>query len=543
MEADVPITDTTAPDPDQALVVEVVVGKGEMNHDLTRLNARFERLNLQHLQCSSPNQGLASSFSEPKPRPLCGFGSLPSNLRIDPTDDCMLTAALIPSCAHIACASSNLPLMGEMKSLLPRGKDSHGGIRSIMNAETKTPLLAGLQSNCRTTLGELQLSYGVADDRSCPDCIWTGTSAVVGNFVIRGGESSTLLGLREAAVTGTNIAMSLLRKGISIDQCIVPACAYTGMLMQFGATIVLQPSFPVFICTSKVLDLGDETERRVAAAYLDKAKEWTAILDALTLSASPIEIKDMVIDISQYHIKVLSDDVVDRGLGLFGDCGDISQGLEHMSRALNVLYAVPELREYVVFPLALRTPDEIESKMSADRARRRSPYHWLIYKDLTAEGYRIGTPNRLATCGRDVYKCYVAELRRIIEMVHSAGVLHCDLYPSNIMWKLSTSSSSASSAAAAAISPGAEPQQILIKIIDWDCAHCLSEGEFHPNVARALSEHSLKRCPRFHVQHDIDYIDVLDRDVRNTEEKIWSNLASNDKRLIDDAFYRLYNGD
>ena len=63
--------------------------------------------------------------------------------------------------------------------------------------------------------------------------------------------------------------------------------------------------------------------------------------------------------------------------------------------------------------------------------------------------------------GFDLYRC---KYRKSIESIHSAGVIHGDLFLSNVMYKIE------------------EDNSVSIKIIDWDAAHCLSEGKFSPEV-------------------------------------------------------------
>ncbi len=54
----------------------------------------------------------------------------------------------------------------------------------------------------------------------------------------------------------------------------------------------------------------------------------------------------MVLDTNSFYIKVLDENVFNRGLGLFSDAGfneatpgDVQPGLNHLIRCLNLLYA------------------------------------------------------------------------------------------------------------------------------------------------------------------------------------------------------------
>ena len=81
--------------------------------------------------------------------------------------------------------------------------------------------------------------------------------------------------------------------------------------------------------------------------------------------------------------------------------------------------------------------------------------------------------------------------------------------------------------------------RISIKIIDWDCAHCLAEGAFCPRITNALMQHMPTRSVLFGVQHDLRYVEVLEatRNDNETDEKLWEALASNNKSVVDHAFY------
>ncbi len=181
--------------------------------------------------------------------------------------------------------------------------------------------------------------------------------------------------------------------------------------------------------------------------------------------------------------------------------------------ALNLLYASKKARDYVEFPLSIRTPD--------DDAENGCRYYELYYRNLSAEGYKIGAPNRFID--PVVFDSYRQEYRKSIETIHSAGVIHGDLYLSNVMYKVQ------------------EDNSVSIKIIDWDAAHCLSEGEFSPEVKKRLEEYLGSSNVEFGSAHDLLYVNVLFQEPDGAEEEkdAWEDLASENKNLIDSAFKRL----
>jgi serine/threonine protein kinase len=268
------------------------------------------------------------------------------------------------------------------------------------------------------------------------------------------------------------------------------------------------------------LDLACDDSNALATAYLIKASEWVkAFGSTLKSDAGASDVVQMALDRSKHHVKKLDKEALKKGLGLFSSSSDshvsgVGPGLQHMGRVLNRLFAYSAAREVAVFPLSVRSP-------SADSGTEESKCYWLVYEDLAAEGFKIGTPDRIR--GSDTYKAFLRALKEAISRIHEAGVLHCDLYPSNIMWKAD-----------------AAGENVVIRLIDWDNAHCLDEQAFGDKCKAALMEHKPTRSATFGVDHDWKYFDVLSSAINPGEEQWWTDLASNDKRIIDNAFYALF---
>ena len=79
-----------------------------------------------------------------------------------------------------------------------------------------------------------------------------------------------------------------------------------------------------------------------------------------------------------------------------------------------------------------------------------------------------------------------------------------------------------------------------IVIIDWDCAHCIIEGRFHPMLWEALQNHRPNRGAEFGTSFDNRYVNVLYREYDESECEHWTDLASGIKTRIDTAFYALF---
>jgi hypothetical protein len=453
------------------------------------------------------NQSSASTICNSS-FPLLGFGSLPSSFKLDATDGSAVISALCPTDSDIANVSEDMPLVGELIDMIARGESETNGINLIFGSPNS--LFCSI-ANGTTTLNNLGFHIGLATTESyCDHLLKRGESKPYGFIELKGGKFSPLQGNRQSAIYGSHFAMDLLRRGVPQQRAIVPSYTFTGMQIQFGATLVLKPSFPVFWTTSKVLDMADANERRLAVAYIRKAISWVDKLYSTPLD-KPISLIGMRFDRSAYHIKTITPSVARRGFQLFSEREeiDISQGVEHWGRVLNLLFADREVRPHVAFPLAIRSPNTAVNEKE----------HFIIYNDLCKEGYCIGCPDRMKDT--ELYDVFRKELRRIMVLVHRAGVIHCDLYLSNVMWKKNV-------------------KRVDIVIIDWDCAHCLIEGRFYPKVLEALENHKPTRSAPFGTSFDMRYVDVLDREFKESDGVYWTELASGVKENVDNAFYALF---
>jgi hypothetical protein len=442
-----------------------------------------------------------------------GFGFLPSSYLFDPTFGLRVWSRLVPTDVCLPGQAKGLLVLGEHGNLLYQGEDSSDGVRTMLDLYLRIPQLDSSKSPLNTR-------GGIANAASKPDYLWIFDGTPLGVLEVKGGSSSVLSALRQAAVTATNIAVNLLERGHSADEIVVPVAGSTGRVMQFGAVIVLEPSFPTFLPTSHILDLACDGSNALATAYLIKASEWVkAFGSTLKSDAGASDVVQMALDRSKHHVKKLDKEALKKGLGLFSSSSDshvsgVGPGLQHMGRVLNRLFAYSAAREVAVFPLSVRSP-------SADSGTEESKCYWLVYEDLAAEGFKIGTPDRIR--GSDTYKAFLRSLKEAISRIHEAGVLHCDLYPSNIMWKAD-----------------AAGENVVIRLIDWDNAHCLDEQAFGDKCKAALMEHKPTRSATFGVDHDWKYFDVLSSAINSGEEQWWAGLASSNKNDVDNAFYALF---
>lgn len=480
-----------------------------MNRDI---NLHFSSLRISRNEVTLKGQSSASTFCSRMPR---GFGSLPTSIRFDPTYHEVrrsLHSRLVPTDEEVSQAP-RLRLRGEKMGLQTWGESEAGGVHQQFSAAER--MYRGLEDNGHKQLGTRGLSYGIAAPTSYEDSHHCFGQFTLSDIEHKGAGFSAMPAVAQAAVTATNFAMKLFLDGVPRTECIIPVIGNTGLSFVAGATIVLDVSFPTYIPLSKHLDLSDPVERQIASAYIAKAsahcEELYNFIRTTVLSSHERQPLELVVD-DTYYIKTLTRDVYQRGLGLFAahnaDNDAIENGIHHMIDALNLVYKSPESRSFAEYPLSIRTPDDASDDC-----------YQIIYRDLTKLGFRIGAPNRIEN--EDLFDLYATALTAAVESIHNAGVIHVDLYLSNVMWL-----------------HNAEAGLMEIKLIDWDASHCLDEGKFTDNIETALNAYLGDEHVNFGPEHDRLYLKVLclEKDMYSEQ---WRNLAENEKETVDRAFREL----
>lgn len=481
------------------------------------------------LVITTSNQSNASTFATNAF--AAGFGSLPSSFMLDPTSDLRVWTNLVPESktlvgnvkSTMVGNVKSLPVLGEQGDLLYQGANATvpACVRKVLDKYLSFNHLQTWTSSVRS----LDLLYGIVNEGSIPDFMWVKDGIARGVLEVKGGDGTVLSALRQAAVTGTSIAENLLRRGMHSSDIVIPVAGTNGRAMQFGAIIVLSQSFATFLPTSPLLDLANDASNALACLYLDKASKFVDSQPSLPSSLGKKKTL-LALDCSAYHIKKLSREVLMRGLGLFAvsespTTGEVGLGLAHMGRALNRLFQHGAARAVTAFPLSVRAPDVDPIRGDGVPADNATCEYWIIYEDLGKQGFRIGTPNRIEE--EMLYHSYVSALRQAITAVHDAGVIHCDLYVSNVMWRRGLGNT------------------VEIRLIDWDCAHCLDELGFNEHIEKALRANDRDGSANFGVEHDLFYISVLEMEVDRRDEGLWTELAREDKAAVDRAFFALYN--
>ena len=129
-------------------------------------------------------------------------------------------------------------------------------------------------------------------------------------------------------------------------------------------------------------------------------------------------------------------------MGVFACTGNIQSSVFHYFKIMSQLHRHPDCRDVVLFPICVR-----EYEDSIDHSS-------IVFPKLGPD-YKIGLPDT-----QEQRELYFGKLKSAIRGIHMAGVVHLDLYLSNIMWKELGS------------------DEIELKIIDWDAAHFITESLF-----------------------------------------------------------------
>jgi hypothetical protein len=461
---------------------------------------------------TASSQGVASSFGKHVPS---GFGFLPTATRFDPTyfTEESLFDLLVPT-AQEQTSAPRLRLSGEKPCLQAWGETEAGGVTTQLGSYAGA---FGFALNGQHHLSTRNLGFGIASGDSYEDFHFKYAGEILAIGENKGADGSILQATCQAAVTATNVATRLLSLGLPADKCVVPVIGNTGICMTFGALIILDHSFPAYVPLSKRLDLSDRVERVVASAYLFKITTHVKTVGEILSSLPSYNIRkkipalsNMTLSTANYFVKRLTQDVFDRGFGLFtggGDKADVGPGVEHMIDALNVIYASPA-RAVAEYPLAVRTPDEASTFC-----------YEVIYRDLVKLGYKTGVPDRESN--PDIFAAFVSAIFAAAQLVHDAGVVHGDLYMSNVMWQQQADG------------------RVVVKIVDWDTAHCLEEGNFVPAVRERLQNNLGEQKVQFGRDHDLLYLSVLHLPMNNSNRSHWKALASGKKDAIDRSFRTL----
>ena len=282
------------------------------------------------------------------------------------------------------------------------------------------------------TLANLDCSTGIASKDSVPDGHFVDNdNEPRGIFEVSHGTDAPAECLREGSSEASNIAFYQLKRGVDIDNIVVPVIGSNGYLIQFGAVMMLRPSFPMFSIISKVLDLTDDASLLEAARLFCCIKIMINNVLQFDNHAASLAPAKLSLSMQAFHCKPLSK--------FFLSSDNTQSSLFHFFKLMSKLHQSPICRPKVVFPLCVREYDDSVTDTA------------IVFPKLDQD-YNFGLPTLKAQ-----RISFMEQLKDAVLSFHNLGIVHFDLYPSNIAWR--------------AISQ----TEVKLKVIDWDAAHFCHE--------------------------------------------------------------------
>ena len=236
----------------------------------------------------------------------------------------------------------------------------------------------------------------------------------------------------QAISSAASIAMTLEDQGVPWRQVTVPFFGFTGPLFQFGVVILVGSGVPAAFLTSNRIDSASVDGCKAISAHLAKIGDQLSSLSQMELPLQDVEPRE-IIEVT------LGDTFYVKSPALTTTIySDLSlESIVHVLGMFEMLSSNEEAREIVCFPCALYDLG----------AENNPPQFDLVFPNLANQGFTNVPPR-----DKETATAYIDAFRRAVEAIHSSGVIHCDLYVSNIFWKMKDGGA------------------VAIKIIDWDTA-------------------------------------------------------------------------
>jgi len=386
----------------------------------------------------------------------------------DPTPDGRLHKALLPSPADYEAHGTKLPdmskwvlyklnlgdvpedMVGKKRS---RDDTSFGG--RITNFYKHHAEHVELQP----TVEEMHLPSAFVTVRSKSDCV--GGALLPSTTGGVGSQPATFVPLRvreykrssracsdalpQAFALGTSIAVSLLQGGVPPSQVIVPVDVTNGRSMQFGAVYIACGSMPLCWTLSKELDLSVRRDVIEAHLHLCKVKEHMGTM-VQGLRQRGYQVKQATPGLSS----------ISRGIWSKPDCLTnkvypelpLEASLHHV---LSVLTALDRagVHDCVCYPMGFAQatkPWSLETSWYA------------FFPDLTFISDDNPTSFTKKVPDGPTGVLFSAAFRAAVAMIHGAGVVHGDMYMSNVLWHKPADGC------------------VQVKIIDWDTCFLIEDG-------------------------------------------------------------------
>jgi hypothetical protein len=297
----------------------------------------------------------------------------------------------------------------------------------------------------------------------------------------------------------------------------VPLIGSNGQLCQFGCLKMLEPCFPYWLCISKVLDLADTRDCNIIGGYFYKMDQFFKTCSSHYRSfLIENNVKDENFEQSKINMNLYYAKPITTFYSMYE--GDLERSLKHYFQVMKTIYDCPDLRSYVIAPICVRMEDSPRNSNEYNLSKCFILFH--NYSD-----YHIGFPET-----RELQQAYFEQLQMIVTKLHQIGVVHMDLYPSNIMWKVTD-----------------DENMIHVKLLDFDAAVFTYEQLTNATTERLTWNNSYRNtlvnkfrrdsnCLKNLTEHyDLSLLEVIKENLSEMK------LQVRDKELLDKEFQHICN--
>jgi len=302
-----------------------------------------------------------------------------------------------------------------------------GKLSSLFSQFFKTDSTSETQTS-KFKLKIVNASFGLASAESMPDFlhITLKGSNIFGLCVFEFKDTAyaPLEQMGQAFVAGCNLIFSHLALGLKSDECAIPLVLTNGNLYQFAWVTVLEPSFPVLHVTTGVLDASVHETRQQIAYQLVRVKMFCSGVARKIDGSSVFHVLTKIqLNLDRFHLKLFKNTFL--------------RWSEKPQESLSYLWSIYERLvdvEEAVLPHAFANI-KLEGTKKCN----------IIFPRLGPD-FAMGVPS-----DELLYTLFLAKLEASIKKVNDKGIIHVDLYPSNILWR-------------------SFGDDIIIRIVDWDAA-------------------------------------------------------------------------
>lgn len=292
------------------------------------------------------------------------------------------------------------------------------------------------------TMGQLAPKIkAFASDLSRPDgavCVTVNkVSLAFALMELKGTSYSPDEQLGQVFVEAARCVLAQLHRGIPWDQCLVIMICSNGKLWQFAAVTLLEYSVPQLNMISPVLDAASPDDLRSIATHLARLRVWVDSRErdlAHVEISTPAGVFDKTTLSARYILKQDFPQLFPTRLEFYAMQNRIAERLHEVSSA--------------VLHVGALICEETEA---ADTNTERHLTDPLIYHRLD-DKFLMGVP-----ASDDTFEKYLVAVIAAVKGHLRRGVVHMDLYASNIMWR------------------ELDGGEIEVKIVDWDAASFLGE--------------------------------------------------------------------